>query len=257
MMKREFFFNDGLRLSYLDAGGSGQAVVALHAHFMEASTYAPLAEALAPGWRVFALDQRGHGDSAHARTYTRDDYLYDLAAFVEHLGLGRAVFVGNSLGGVNAYQFAARFPAIVQGLVIEDIGVEIRDDLSLALEWQGEFESPGAFAARVGPRWAPHLLASLRPSPGGYKLAFDPREIVVSGRGLCGDHWRDWLATDCPAVVVRGLDSRVTTQAALEQMAARRPNTRLVTLPGGHVVHTGDPAGFAAVVLELLRGLQG
>jgi pimeloyl-ACP methyl ester carboxylesterase len=252
-MKRDFFSNDGLRLSYLDAGGGGQALLALHAHFMEASTFAPLAEALAPAWRVFALDQRGHGDSEHARTYTRDDYLYDLAAFVEHLGLSRAVLLGNSLGGVNAYQFAGRFPAIVRGLVIEDIGVEIREDLSFALEWEGEYASPEAFAQRVGPRWAPYLMPSLRRSPGGWTLAFDPRELVISGRGLCGDHWRDWLATDCPALLVRGRDSPVTTQAALEQMAARRPNTRLVTLAGGHIVHADDPTGFVEVVSDLLR----
>ena len=79
-MRRQSFRSNGLTLSYLDEGGDGDALIALHAHWMEAATFAPLATALAPAWRVVALDQRGHGDSDHAPTYTRDDYIADLLA---------------------------------------------------------------------------------------------------------------------------------------------------------------------------------
>jgi esterase len=89
---------------------------------------------LAPAWRVIALDQRGHGYSAHAGTYTRDDYRGDLEALFAHLALEEtAVIIGNSLGGVNAYQFAARHPQLVRALVIEDIGAVVEHDTSFAL----------------------------------------------------------------------------------------------------------------------------
>jgi esterase len=68
IMMRRSLAHDGLTLSYLDQGGDGIPIVALHAYWMEAGTYADLAEALAPKWRVIALDQRGHGHSDHART---------------------------------------------------------------------------------------------------------------------------------------------------------------------------------------------
>ena len=55
-MRRGQLSRNGLTLSFLDAGGPGPALVALHAHWMEAVTYAPLAEALAPDWRVVALE---------------------------------------------------------------------------------------------------------------------------------------------------------------------------------------------------------
>lgn len=41
--------------------------------------------------------------------------------------------LGHSMGGVNAYQLAARHPGLVRALVIEDIGTEIDDDLSFCL----------------------------------------------------------------------------------------------------------------------------
>ncbi len=118
---------------------------------MEGSTYTPLAEALRPDWRVVALDQRGHGDSDHAKTYTRDDYLSDLNSLFAHLALNEpVVMLGNSLGGVNAYQFAARRPELVRALVIEDIGAVIGDDTSFALPWRGVYETREALVQRVG-----------------------------------------------------------------------------------------------------------
>jgi len=101
-LQRQEFRHDGLTLSYLDAGGTAPVLIALPSHWMEAVTFAPLAKALAPAWRVVALDQRGHGYSDHAprdRGYTRDAYLSDVAALYAHLGIDTAVLLGNSLGG--------------------------------------------------------------------------------------------------------------------------------------------------------------
>jgi esterase len=254
-MDRREFHHDGLTLSYLDPGGDGRVLIALHAHFMEAATFAPLAVALAPEWRVVALDQRGHGDSDHAPTYTRDDYIADLEAFLEHLGVSDVVLLGNSLGGVNAYQHAARHPRKVRGLIVEDIGAEVWDDLSFVLAWEGCFPTREALVERVGPRFLPYLKDSFRQTPAGWCLAFDPDDIVASGKCLAGDHWLDWLATGCPALLVRGRDSRVTTQAAVEEMTSRRANTTLKVLDGGHAVHVDNPDGFANVVNEFLQGL--
>ncbi|MFB5682344.1 alpha/beta fold hydrolase [Paenibacillus terreus] len=44
------------------------------------------------------------------------------------MGGNPVVILGHSLGGVNAYQFAAKYPAFVRALIIEDIGAEIKDD---------------------------------------------------------------------------------------------------------------------------------
>jgi esterase len=79
-MQRHSFETGGLQLSYLDASGTAPVLIALHAHWMEAQTFAPLAQALAPDWRVVALDQRGHGDSEHTQEHGRAHYEQDVLA---------------------------------------------------------------------------------------------------------------------------------------------------------------------------------
>jgi esterase len=254
-MERYSFEHKGLKLSYLDAGGSGPVIVALHAHWMEGQTFSSFAMALAPEWRVIAPDQRGHGDSDHASTYTRGDYLADLHGLLIHLGLEGVVMLGNSLGGVNAYQFAARYPERVKALIIEDIGAVIADDTSFALAWSGTFKSHNDLEECVGPRFLPYVKDSIRSVSGGWRLAFDPRELVKSQESLNGDHWQDWLATTCPALLLRGQQSRVTTQQHMEEMAMKRPNALLRTLEGGHVIHFDNPDGFNAAVREFLSSL--
>jgi pimeloyl-ACP methyl ester carboxylesterase len=107
----------------------------------------------------------------------------------------------------------------------------------------------------IGPRLAPYFFDSFRQAPDGWRLAFDPRDMVASQSCLNGDHWKDWLATDCPALVIRGRDSRVTSQSAIEKMAARRPHTRLAVLDGGHVGHADNPKGFTETVRTFLQTL--
>ena len=81
-MDRFTFRSGGLTLSYLDAGGDGPVLIALHAHMMTALSFEPLAQALWPDWRVIALDQRSHGHSDHAASYSRDDYIGDSRRFM-------------------------------------------------------------------------------------------------------------------------------------------------------------------------------
>jgi esterase len=252
-MHRRSFQHGGLTFSYLDEDIDAPHLIALHAHWMEGQTFEPLAAALAPDWRVIALDQRGHGYSDHAPSYTREDYLEDISALFEHLGIEQAVLLGNSLGGVNAYQFAARNPDRVRALIIEDIGAEIGDNTSFALAWAGVCRTREELATRVGPRFLPYLEDSFRETPEGWRLAFDPRDTVASQGFLNGNHWDEWLASTCPALLVRGIDSRVTSQSHMEEMALRRPNSQLRVLPGGHVVHMNSPAEFAQAVREFLH----
>ncbi|MBF9234015.1 alpha/beta fold hydrolase [Microvirga alba] len=140
---RGFFQAGSVRPSYVDFGGSDEApiLVALHGHFGCARNFAPLAEAMRPhSWRVLALDQRGHGWSDHPETCGRVDYGRDAEAFILHIAKGRpVVLLGHSLGGVNAYQLAARRADLVKALIIEDVGARIDPLPAFALDCRNAF----------------------------------------------------------------------------------------------------------------------
>ncbi|MBC8119931.1 MAG: alpha/beta hydrolase [Burkholderiaceae bacterium] len=254
-MERRNFIHDGLTLSYLDQGGAGVPIIALHAYWMEAGTYADLAEALAPEWRVVALDQRGHGHSDHAKDMSWDAFIGDLAAFLDHLGVDKpAILLGNSLGGTVAFRYAARNLEKVRVMVIEESPAEEDSDLGFMRAWAGTYQSREALAAKIGERLAWSVEPSFRQTPEGWILAFSPNALADAQAGLNGNFWDDWMATDCPVLVVRGTDSRAVDGAILESMATRRPNTRLVSFAAGHVVHHDEPEAFATAVRAFLVG---
>jgi Alpha/beta hydrolase family len=90
---------NGRRLSYLDFGGTGQPLLALHGHLDQGLVWSGLATALAPDWRVIAPDQRGHGESDRAADYSRDGYLADVPALLGQLNPGPVVALGHSPTG--------------------------------------------------------------------------------------------------------------------------------------------------------------
>ncbi|SBT38945.1 alpha/beta fold hydrolase [Micromonospora auratinigra] len=252
---RRFFTVGSRSLSYLDFGGPGAPLLALHGHYNEASAFAPLAEALAPRWRVIALDQRGHGASDRAESYDRDDYVADVAAFHRHLEVGPAVLLGHSLGGVNAYQYAGRYADRVTALIVEDIGAVVDVDWSFTTSLPRHAPSRAALASALGPAM-PYLECSVRRSEDGWGFSFDLGDTVASQKALSGDHWKDWVAVGCPTLLIRGTRSdELAGDHAREMIARRAGQARLVELPAGHVVHHDAQAQFAAAVSAFLSGL--
>ncbi|WP_328926421.1 alpha/beta fold hydrolase [Streptomyces sp. NBC_00190] len=242
---------DGRRLVYTDFGGPGAPLLALHGHFQDGRSFEELAREVGPAWRVIGLDQRGHGASDRAAEYTREGYVADAAAVLEHLGLGPAVVVGHSLGGVNAYQLAARRPDLVRAVVVEDIGAVVEGDLSYARDWPRRAATRAGFLAGLGSA-APHLAGVLREYPDGWGTASDVEDVVESQRALNGDHWEDWLAVRKPTLLVRGDRSGVLSAEHAREMTLRRAGVRLAELPAGHGVRAGDPEGFYAAVRGFL-----
>ena len=61
------------------------------------------------GYRVIAIDRRGHGRSSQVSDgHDMDHYAADAAAVVEHLDLRDAVHIGHSTGGGEVTRYVAR-----------------------------------------------------------------------------------------------------------------------------------------------------
>ncbi|MGF1426107.1 alpha/beta fold hydrolase [Kitasatospora sp. LaBMicrA B282] len=249
---------DGRRLSYLDFGGTGRPLVALHGHLSEGATFAALAAALGPEWRVIAPDQRGQGESDRAADYSRQGYLADLEALLDHLGLGPVVLLGHSLGAINAYQFAARHPERVSALINTEGPAAIDEHgphpLAFLLHLPHQEATREALIAGLGPA-APYFADRLRENPdGSWRLPFHPKDMYDSEELVHGDHWSEWSAGHCPTLLVNAT-AGVLPAELVDAMAERRPNTTVTELEGDHLLPTTAPVAFGAAVRTFLATL--
>ncbi|WP_258037057.1 alpha/beta fold hydrolase [Streptomyces sp. SM14] len=260
-MRRAFPRTDGPTLICEDYGGDGPTVVALHGTFGRGSVFARLADDLAGAARIVASDQRGHGSTGAAGSYRREDFVTDAAALVRALDSGPVVVLGHSLGGITAYQLAARHPELVAGLVIEDVGPlmrrpEIEHPVLEVRGWPRTAPTRAALAAAIEERGVPdssYFLRSAVETPDGWRLLFDWEDMAeVQARGT-GDWWADWLGSHCPARVLRGGRSTLLPAHLAAEMVRRRPDTDLLVHPeAGHWIHDDDPGWFARAVAEFL-----
>lgn len=111
---------NGLWLHYLDWGGSPTSpLLCLYGVTGNAHLWDAFAKAVQTDFRVYALDQRGHGESQWpvAPEYRTADWVADLLGVLDALSVGRMVLVGQSMGAHNAMAFAARHPNRVRSLV--------------------------------------------------------------------------------------------------------------------------------------------
>jgi len=104
-----------------DSGGDGPPVLLLHGWMFSADlnwwrSYGPLIEA---GYRVLAVDHRGHGRGIRTPVdFTLRDCADDAAALLAHLGIDSALVCGYSMGGPIASLLARHHPERVAGLVL-------------------------------------------------------------------------------------------------------------------------------------------
>ena len=134
MVHDAFVDLNGLRFHYRDWGDYSRHFVLLHGLASTTHIWNLTAPLLAQRFRLFALDQRGHGQSAKPEDgYDFSSIVGDLSAFIEALDLKRPVIVGHSWGGNVAIQFAVDYPQAAAGLVLADGGFL---ELSASMSWE-------------------------------------------------------------------------------------------------------------------------
>ncbi|MFG6466678.1 alpha/beta fold hydrolase [Roseateles sp. BYS87W] len=120
----DFLDVDGLQVHYRDQGPARDPLPLLLIHGTSASlhTWEGWVADLATTRRVISLDLPGFGLTGPNpdRDYSDARYVAFIRQFMSRLGLGRAILVGNSLGGEIAWQVALAAPEHVAGLVLID-----------------------------------------------------------------------------------------------------------------------------------------
>ena len=260
-----------MRLHYLDWGNSGKPkMLLLHGGAQTAHSWDFFALAMRDHFHIVALDQRGHGDSAwsEAGDYDTTSHVADVQAFTKAIGYDNFVLIGLSMGGRNAYGFAAKYPQKVHRLVVIDVGPDVQQEgrrhIQEFLEGTETFESFDWLVQRVQ-RYNPRrpeaqirgsLLNNIKQmADGRWTWKHDRRRGVRRDRGgeMNQAAWEDLAKVQAPTLIVRGAESNMLSVQTATKMLNTIKGSRLVEVPqAGHLVQGDNPVAFEKTVREFL-----
>jgi len=280
--QQDLFGAEGLRL-VADVYGpaNGPPALLLHGFGQTRQSWGKAAAELgAQGWRAYAIDQRGHGDSDRSvnAAYQYADFSADVLSLCQTLR-ARPLVIGASMGGIAALVAQGTSDAqLYQGLVLVDITPDIDmdgarriisfmssnpngyADLEEAIEAIAAYRGPGrgrpsadglTRVLRQGTdgRWRWHWDARL----------LDARKAWFADPAVAEAHrerMRAGMTTgvrklDVPTMLVRGGSSDVVTHEAAEALLRLLPRARFVDVADASHMVAGDRNDvFSAAVLE-------
>jgi pimeloyl-ACP methyl ester carboxylesterase len=245
----------GADVHYVDEG-SGELIVMIHGFASSLHTWNRVADELRREYRVIRLDLPPFGvtgplrsGSGEIETMNLPTYRRFIDTFLQALGISRATFIGNSLGGLIAWDYAVRHREAVERLVlIDSAGFPMKLPIYIAL-----FNSA---LVRVSSPW---LLPEVIVKSAVRNVYGDPRKIdAVTLRRYVeffhGEDTRtaigkmvptldfkdvdtDVLKTlDVPTLVLWGAKDRWIPTAHAAAFASRIPGAKSVMYPGlGHI----------------------
>ena len=120
----------GVRLRYAYKGdSSGTPVIMLHGYTDSWFSFSSVLPLLDKKYRVYILDQRGHGDSDRpVGGYAMQQFAGDVLAFMDAMNLKQATIVGHSMGSFVAQRVASEAPERVTKLVLVASATSLRNN---------------------------------------------------------------------------------------------------------------------------------
>lgn len=231
-------------------------------------------EAASRGFRAYAIDARGHGESGWSPEgrYGIDAFADDLRGVIRALDR-KPVLVGASMGGITALIVAGFPPPEVAGLVLVDIAAQVEES---GVREITEFmkSAPHGFASldeaadvvaaylphRPRPRDTSGLMRNLRKHDDGRLYwHWDPafltppvdRETLEVPPDLLEDAAR---ALRVPTLLVRGGRSRVVSKEGAEAFRELAPHAELADVADADHMVAGDANDrFNAIVFSFLE----
>jgi pimeloyl-ACP methyl ester carboxylesterase len=241
-----------------DERGADHPIVLLTSGAHDHHDFDELRARLPERFRSIALDWPGHGSSPAGNGPATAMRFADVAEeVVERLAPDGAVVVGNSVGGFAAARLAIRRPELVKGLVVVDGGgfagrpLHVRAFCALmAQPW---------FLRRIYPSFAARYMRA--------RTDADRRALATGvattrrdpGLRAVTELWRSFGSPEhdlrgeantitAPTLLIWGRRDPVIPLSVGKKAAAAIPGARLEVLDAGHLPHTSDPDGFAALL---------
>ena len=264
---------NGLKLAYYEWGNPGSPVlICLHSHTNTAVSWREFAEFAASKYHVFAIDQRGHGNSDWAKDgYARDRFVEDLSEFIKGNNFEKITLVGCSMGGWHSILFTVNNPDLVQRIVMVDIAPEPSSErlqAPLAPPTPMKFETleHGFDWLRSGNELASDARlredteARLRQTDSGswtWKAdldGFDNPLPDMTDSLLISRYWSAIESIQCPILEIRGAESNLVSDSTIEKMKRLGREVSSVDVSrAGHVVMVDQPEPFIEAIKGFVR----
>ncbi|MCC6382930.1 MAG: alpha/beta hydrolase [Dehalococcoidia bacterium] len=266
---------NGLRFHLLEWGDpTAPALVVLHGGNQTAHSWDMANLVISGHFHVYAVDQRGHGDTEWPRDGERSRHAMadDVFRLIEGERLDAPIVMGHSMGGIVTMTLVAEHPGIARKVVLVDVGPaptgNAAESIINFVRSAREFDSVEDFVQRVTAydpfRSRQHIERTvrynlMRRADGKFISKHDSRrwDGTAPVASIVGPSFEDGVRSrglhSSPVLLVRGGLSHIVSEEAGEAFVQALPDARLVTVPNcGHNVHSQNTPGFLEAVLPFL-----
>jgi len=243
------FSNDNLDLAYFDEGEpAGEPVLLIHGfasnktiNWVNPGWLKTLGDA---GYRVIAIDNRGHGESDkphETEAYTPEKMAGDAIALLRHLEIPQAHVMGYSMGARISAFMALAAPQMMRSVVFGGLGIGMVEGLG---GWEGIAEALLADSIDEVTEERPRTFRAFADQTKSDRVAL--AACIRTSRKKLTPEQAGEIAL--PALVAVGTKDDIAGSA--QQLAALMQNAKAVDIPGrDHMLAVGDRV-FKQAALE-------
>jgi len=251
---------------YANVFGEGDPFVILHGFLGMSDNWKTLGKKIADqGFRVHLLDQRNHGRSPHSDVFNYEVLSEDLLEYCKDNQLSKIHLLGHSMGGKTAMLFAAKYPEIIDRLIIADIGPkyyplhhqDILDGLS-ALDFDVITSRSEAdkelsnYVPQQGVRM--FLLKNLFWKEKGVLGLRMNLSALIGNVAEIGVELSDNFKYFRETLFLKGQKSNYILDSDEEKIKMQFPNAKIVEISNaGHWLHAENPNQFLAELLIFIE----
>lgn len=275
-----YYWSQRLKLHYAVWGDEANPpLLLIHGNRDHARTWDAVAKQLKQQYCVYAVDLRGHGDSAWAvgGQYSLPEFVLDIAMLGEELRRYPLTIIGHSLGGAVTLEYAGVFPQHVSKIVaIEGLGPRVGEPTPASVRMRRWIASMYDFDKRRPRRYAriedavrrmleenPHLteetahhltLHGMRENDDGTRSwKFDNYVRLHSPYEFNFPEAREiWNQIRCPVLLIRGSESWATDPEEDGKASAFHDYHAVMVQDAGHWVHHDQLDEFMRVLRAFL-----
>lgn len=255
--------NDDAEIFY-EIRGNGRPVVLLHPFPCDHEFWNPVAAALDSRYQLILPDLRGHGESETGEgPALMRKHSGDIARVLDAAGVGKAAFVGCSIGGYILFEFWHRFRARVSSLALCDT----RPQADKAEARANRLKAAGAvleqgtepFIESMIPKLMGRTTVTTRPDlvDGARammrKMSAEDISLVLRGMAERPDSVADLKSINVPTLLVIGEEDVLSTVADGELMRQNIAGSQLKVIPkAGHYAAWEQTEAVGAVLRQFL-----